>query len=288
MDDQGRTYHLMVKRGDVANRILTVGDTHRATALAKYLENVHKVEASRHFITYTGHYHGTPLTIVASLMGYPNTDFVVREFRAVTDGPLYFIRFGTCGTPDPNLRIGDLAVGRDAAGIIRNPDAFRAPQADPRAYYHITLPVPADQTLYNHMLAHLRANHPDVVPRIREGTALSGCSFFSSQGRPDSHFTDHNESMLTRITTEMPHTVSIEMETFHLYDLADVSVGHSVHAFGCAMIIAERSNKNFVTPAEKERLVTAWGIPLLDAIAAIPIPHEEEMHGPECCWNKAN
>ncbi|KAJ4459923.1 hypothetical protein PAPYR_3988 [Paratrimastix pyriformis] len=63
--------------------------------------------------------------------------------------------------------------------------------------------------------------------------------------------------MLTRITTEMPHTVSIEMETFHLYDLADVSVGHSVHAFGCAMIIAERSNKNFVTPAEKERLVTA-------------------------------
>jgi len=32
-------------------------------------------------------------------------DFVVRETRAVVDGPINIIRFGTCGTPRSDVKV---------------------------------------------------------------------------------------------------------------------------------------------------------------------------------------
>jgi uridine phosphorylase len=58
IDLEGRTYHVSVKPGDVANRILTVGDLARATRIASLLdkEGLIKVESTRGFLTYTGLY----------------------------------------------------------------------------------------------------------------------------------------------------------------------------------------------------------------------------------------
>lgn len=58
IDLEGRTYHVATKSGEVANRILTVGDPARATRIASLLEkeSLIRIESKRGFLTYTGMY----------------------------------------------------------------------------------------------------------------------------------------------------------------------------------------------------------------------------------------
>ena len=86
-DSEGRTMHVNVKVGDVAARILSVGDSGRAERIALLLEPpvgealVHVTHSTRGFTTYTGRFRGKPLTIVATGMGTAMMDFAVRECR---------------------------------------------------------------------------------------------------------------------------------------------------------------------------------------------------------------
>lgn len=71
-DAEGRVYHIGVKQGQVANRILTVGDHVRARAIAQCLDSEaeagHPVfvnVSQRNFLTITGRYKGVPVSIMA-------------------------------------------------------------------------------------------------------------------------------------------------------------------------------------------------------------------------------
>ena len=71
-DAEGRTYHIGVKRGEVANRVLSVGPERRALLLAEYLEpaspggDLLMLESSRGFVTITGSYQGAPVSIIST------------------------------------------------------------------------------------------------------------------------------------------------------------------------------------------------------------------------------
>lgn len=60
VDADGRTYHLGTRRGEVANRVLSVGSEKRALMLAEYLQppapgrGLFMLESSRGFLTITG------------------------------------------------------------------------------------------------------------------------------------------------------------------------------------------------------------------------------------------
>jgi uridine phosphorylase len=90
VDGEGHTYHVGVKRGEVANRIITVGDPERAIGMAAYLDggeviqqgsykqylnykddNLFIFTSPRLFTTVTGRYRGTPLSIIAIGMVCP-------------------------------------------------------------------------------------------------------------------------------------------------------------------------------------------------------------------------
>ncbi len=94
LDGEGRVHHLHVRKGEVANRVLSVGDVGRAERIASLLESgTHVIHgSSRGFVTHTGKFNGVDVSIIATGMGYPMMDFVVRETRAVTDGPMVRIR----------------------------------------------------------------------------------------------------------------------------------------------------------------------------------------------------
>ncbi|KAH7821512.1 Uridine phosphorylase [Monocercomonoides exilis] len=287
LDGEGRTYHIGIKRGEVANRVLTCGDVQRVRVLEKFLDKkLCEVCSERGFLTVTGLIDGVPVTLLASLMGYPNMDFAVRETLAMVDGTMVCVRFGTCGTPSTECNIGDLALATECRGIYRNPDAFRkrpegAPEPTTEERYHITLPVPADPALFNHMKEVLLKQFPD---HLKVGCNFSGCTFYASQGRPGVHFEDHNEDLLDRIAA-MPSATAIEMETFHLFDLADLSKGR-LKAAGSALIIAKRATKDFVTPEKKAKLVDEYGKAILHALATFPIPEDQLMKDPACVWLK--
>lgn len=98
----------------VANRVLSVGDPKRAELIAEQLDGglaaCFRLATNRGFITHTGTYRGVPVTVCATGMGVAMVDFLVRELLAVLDGTLVIARFGTCGTPQPHVPLGTIAV----------------------------------------------------------------------------------------------------------------------------------------------------------------------------------
>lgn len=85
--------------------MLAVGSVGRAHMLAAKLltpleghKEVGIVESSRGFLTATGIYRGTAVSIVTHLMGFANIDLMLRETLAVSSAPMLVVRIGTCGS----------------------------------------------------------------------------------------------------------------------------------------------------------------------------------------------
>lgn len=106
-----RVYHLGIRAGEVANRIVdrvhcsfrsfltalqvTVGAPSRARGIASYLDATPKpfvLNSERGFTTITGRYNGIPVSIVSIGMGYPNADFFMREVRECLSGDMIVVR----------------------------------------------------------------------------------------------------------------------------------------------------------------------------------------------------
>jgi len=199
-DSEGRVYHLGVKRGEVANRILSVGDSGRAERIAKLLDNPEKNfvrTSTRGFITYTGTKNKVPISIIATGMGNPMMDFVIRETRAVVDGPMAIIRLGTCGTIKEDVEIGSIVVAsKGSTFILRNPDAFGSQSPDISPYFFCK-PISSDQELSASLSANLKLSVRSSS--IVEGMNASADTFYASQGRHDCNFTDNNKDIIPNL-----------------------------------------------------------------------------------------
>lgn len=154
----GRTLHLNVLRGDVANRILSVGDSSRAMKISKFFDDPDKVRvvsSDTMFKVFTGTFKGVPLSIVATGMGYAMIDFVVREIRHVVQGPLAMVRLGTCGVVHPDYEAGQLLVATKGSTFIQtNRDEII--KGNVENAYSFSPPVKADIPLSSLMVCNLR------------------------------------------------------------------------------------------------------------------------------------
>ncbi|KAH8111151.1 purine and uridine phosphorylase [Phellopilus nigrolimitatus] len=226
----GRVYHLGLRRGEVANRILTVGSPSRAEAIAELLDGseseVFKLSSERGFLTITGRYNDVPISIVSIGMGYPNMDFFVREVRECVSGDLIIVRLGSCGGLT-GLPVGSLVVPSACVAVHRNYDFdFTSDSVDEyqkEQPYYISKPVSADPELHAILAKTLKATaSPEPAVLVSADTVnASADSFYSSQGRQTS-FPDHNETLVDHLVASVPNLASLEMETFHLLHLAHV------------------------------------------------------------------
>jgi len=286
VDPEGRTYHLGTKRGEVANRVLSVGSTQRAQLLSQLLEPPAPGQplftrlSSRGFLTITGRFRSIPVSIVSTHMGMPNMDFVVRETRAVVDGQLAIVRLGTCGAVQPPAKLGDLLVA--SAGSIavrRDPDAWTLPRAaggrTRTQPYATTLPVAPDPQLASLLVE--EAAKQVGADRVVEGLNASADSFYSSQGRTGGDFDDRNEGLIAALCKEYPHLVSLEMETFHLLDLARCARANSVRGVGMCIALAERYSNRFLDYASLEAAELAGGRACLAALVRTPLKNDASM-----------
>jgi len=109
--------------------------------------------------------------------------------------------------------------------------------------------------------------------------------FYPTQGRIDNNFDDHNEELLNKLTSKYPEVKSLEMETFHLLDLARVSKG-KIKATAIAIAIAQRITREFLSSEEINKLELIAGRAAITAITSYVIPEQDLMHGPDCVWEK--
>ncbi|KAI9364969.1 nucleoside phosphorylase domain-containing protein [Zopfochytrium polystomum] len=248
LDGDGRTYHVGTKDGETANRVLTVGDYVRAERIATaYLDPEPapiRVKSKRGFLTITGAYKGVPVSIVSIGMGTSMMDFFVREVRAVVDGPLHIIRFGSCGSIADHASIAQVMVNR-------NYDYF-LPGSTETAPYLVSKAFLPDPTLTQNLLDGLTEFIGPAA--VAKGMNATADSFYSSQGRIDSPWSKRSK----RLTQD---ATSLEMETGMLFHLAQCSSDPSsssttptIKAAGAMMVFADRTGGGFITPEEVERM----------------------------------
>ncbi|KAF9220370.1 purine and uridine phosphorylase [Gyrodon lividus] len=219
----GRVYHLGIKYGEVANRIVTVGSLSRAEGIAKCFDAFPKrfsLYSERGFLTITGRYRSVPVSIVCIGMGAPNVDFFIREVRECVNGDILIIRLGSCGCLT-DLPVGSLILPKASVAITRNLDFDFANGDHWRTPYRLSKPIFADSDLLMTLQRTLESTRPVATsnPIVTNAVNASTDSFYSSQGRQTS-FQDHNSGLIDHLKETIPDITSLEMETYWIFHLA--------------------------------------------------------------------
>src|SRR5713101_7165664 len=103
-----KKYHVGVAKGDVGDYVLVPGDPGRVPAIARYLDGAKEVAFSREYRTFTGSLDGVPVSAISSGMGGPSVAIGVEELAEI--GVHTFLRVGTCGAAQPEIKMGDLVI----------------------------------------------------------------------------------------------------------------------------------------------------------------------------------
>ncbi|KAF8819006.1 phosphorylase family protein [Cardiosporidium cionae] len=276
----GTVYHLGAKKGEINNRLITVGDHGRANTLAELLDNDKPILSklsSRLFRIHSGCYKGVPVTIVGIGMGTPMMDFFVREASYLIEGPMAIIRLGSCGLSNPSLSPGTVvACSKGSMYCYTNYGYFDgfATEVSSDAItkpYIITKAVPSDPELTKLLV---KALHDRNVP-YHEGLNIACETFYSCQGRNDGIYQDENDYLLDLF--QKLGIDSVEMETHELFHLAKRSK-YPILASGCAVGIVNRTNpdikSNVSAEVFKQNILNA-GRSCLDALVGIVLPNEK-------------
>jgi len=125
----GSIFHLHLLPGDIADKIVIVGDPGRVDMLGAMLHDVRVKKENREFHTITGTYDLNEITIISSGIGTDNIDILINELDAlvnidlntgiIKEDPvsLTFIRLGTSGGLREDVPVGSYVLTETAVGF---------------------------------------------------------------------------------------------------------------------------------------------------------------------------
>lgn len=138
--EDGRQYHIGLKEGDVGEYVILPGDPKRCKLIARYIENAQLVADNREFVTYTGKLYGKKVSVTSTGIGGPSAAIALEEL--VRAGAKKFIRVGTCGGMDLDVKSGDIVI---ATGAIRM-------EGTSKEYAPIEFPAVADHDIVSELI----------------------------------------------------------------------------------------------------------------------------------------
>ena len=110
----GRQYHIGLKEGDVGKYVILPGDPKRCVKIAQYFDEPKLIADNREFVTYTGYLDGEKVSVTSTGIGGASAAIAMEELVKI--GATHFIRVGTCGGMQTDIKGGDLVI---ATGAIR-------------------------------------------------------------------------------------------------------------------------------------------------------------------------
>ena len=135
--EAGLQYHLQIRPGDVGRFVILPGDPKRCARIAEHFDDARLIADSREYVTYTGFLEGEKVSVTSTGIGGPSASIAMEEL--VLCGADTFIRVGTCGGIDKDVKGGDVVV---ATGAIRM-------EGTSREYAPIEFPAVADLEVTN-------------------------------------------------------------------------------------------------------------------------------------------
>lgn len=113
-EDPTRQYHIQVAKGEVGRYVIMPGDPKRCAKIAEYFDDPVLIADNREYITYTGTLDGVKVSVTSTGIGGPSASIAMEElYRCGADT---FIRIGTCGGMQTEVKSGDVVI---ATGAVR-------------------------------------------------------------------------------------------------------------------------------------------------------------------------
>lgn len=136
-----KQYHIALSEEHGAKYALIPGDPGRVEKIAAFLDDAKQVGNNREYNSYLGYLEGEKVLVVSTGIGGPSCAICVEELAKI--GVDTFIRVGTCGGMQPDVKPGDVVI---STGAIRQ-------DGTSREYLPIEFPAVADfhvtSALYN-------------------------------------------------------------------------------------------------------------------------------------------
>lgn len=108
----GVPYHIQTKPEEVGRYVILPGDPKRCAKIAQFLNDAKLVADSREFVTYTGYLDGEMVSVTSTGIGGPSASIAMEELTQC--GADTFIRVGTCGGMQLQVKGGDLVIANAA------------------------------------------------------------------------------------------------------------------------------------------------------------------------------
>ncbi len=259
LNADGSVYHLNLLPKDIAPVIIVVGDPDRVEKISRYFDHIDTRKQKREFLTHTGSYKDTRLSVISTGIGTDNIDIVLNELDALvnidlttrTEKPkktvLDIVRIGTSGAIQPDIPIDSFVASEFGVGL----DGLL------HFYEHENQDVAA---LTDNLKKHLGWDQNSIQPyafagdntllkkmisdRIRFGITLTNAGFYGPQGRKLRlpHKLPEIHTSMTSFAFNGSKITNLEMETAAIYGLAKL-LGH--RAMSMNVILANRSKGIF-------------------------------------------
>ncbi|WP_434731167.1 purine-nucleoside phosphorylase [Thermogladius sp. KZ2Tp1] len=235
-----RPLHILAKPGEVAERVVTVGDPKRAHLLKDLLSNPRLVNENRGFYVYTGEYSGVPVSIAVHGVGAASAHIVFEELRML--GAKVITRFGTTGALVEQLDVGDVVLAMDASYYSGGIYSQYFPG-------NISLSATADYELLKH---------------VEERFAKRGVRYYvGSVVSADRFYVDPTE--FAREWRSLG-AISVEMETAVLYVLSKIRGFKALSVLLVSNSLVKETG--YPTAEELKKYAVEYGSALLGALAS--------------------
>jgi uridine phosphorylase len=257
----GSIFHLNLLPGDIAHKIIIVGDPGRVDMLASLMTDIRVRKENREFRTVTGSFENTEITVISSGIGPDNIDIVINELDALANIDLNtgickeepialtFVRIGTSGGLREDVPAGSCVLTETAIGF------------DGLLHFYEGYDWILDTGLADYLVEYLEwpdtLSYPYAVnadkelmemfqqENFKKGITISAPGFYAPQGRRLRLETFDNEinNKLAEFSYRGRTISNYEMESSAIYGLSAL-LGH--RALTICLVIGNRVTGEFV------------------------------------------
>lgn len=110
--EDNKQYHIGLGAEDIGKYVILPGDPKRCEKIAAHFDDAKLVGDNREYITYTGYLNGEKVSVTSTGIGGPSAAIAMEELTKI--GARTFIRVGTCGGMQKNIKSGDIVIANAA------------------------------------------------------------------------------------------------------------------------------------------------------------------------------
>lgn len=110
--EDNKQYHIGVASEDIGKYIILPGDLKRCEKIAAHFDDAKLVGDNREYVTYTGYLNGEKVSVTSTGIGGPSAAIAMEELVKI--GAHTFVRIGTCGGMQENIKSGDIVIANAA------------------------------------------------------------------------------------------------------------------------------------------------------------------------------